>query len=228
MASTMRSRSAFVGLRLEVLDHLDVDALLAEDLERAARLAAHRVVVHPHRRLGTSSLMRAQATARRRRGTSSSAVARRPSATSSRYRPRGTSTAPSDARCGVVHCTSSRVPPPSRMRSTSATTATFDASVTRWNFDSAANRPPMLTPYSPPTSASRSLFVVLPRLHAVRPSEFVQLGVRGDELLVDPTVRTLRVGAAAHHVFERGVDPDLEPSHRTSQRSADVAARRAG
>ena len=39
-------------------------------------------------------------------------------------------------------------------RSTSATTATFDASVTRWNFDSAANRPPMLTPYSPPTSAS--------------------------------------------------------------------------
>ena len=34
------------------------------------------------------------------------------SATSSRYRSRGTSTAPSDARCGVVHCTSSNVPPP--------------------------------------------------------------------------------------------------------------------
>ena len=39
-----------VGARrvgFEVLDHLDVDAPLTEDLERAARLAAHRVVVHP-------------------------------------------------------------------------------------------------------------------------------------------------------------------------------------
>ncbi len=51
------------------------------------------------------------------------------------------------ARCGVVHWTSSRRSPPApRSRSTSATSATFDASVRTWNFDSAANRPPTSTP----------------------------------------------------------------------------------
>ena len=64
-----------------------------------------------------------------------------------------TSTAPSERRCGVVHCTSNSSAPSSRSSSTVAQHATFDASVTRWNIDSPANRPPMRTPYSPPASS---------------------------------------------------------------------------
>src|SRR6266511_2383767 len=74
------------------------------------------------------------------------------SVSSSRYFARGTSTAPSDARCGVVHWTSSSIAPPPRSRSTSAARAAFPPSVTRWNIDSAANSPPMATPYTPPAS----------------------------------------------------------------------------
>ena len=60
---------------------------------------------------------------------------------------RGISTAPSDARWSVLHCTSSRrLPPHPRSVSTSDTSATFDASRSRWNIDSPANRPPISTP----------------------------------------------------------------------------------
>ena len=52
------------------------------------------------------------------------------SASISRYAARGTSTAPSEARCGVVHCTSSSVAPVADAASpTRATRATFEASV---------------------------------------------------------------------------------------------------
>src|SRR5947207_1750915 len=61
--------------------------------------------------------------------------------------------------------------------------------------------------------------VHLPGLDTVRPSEAMQLAVRGDELLVDPTVRTLRIGTTTHHGFERGVDAHLEPSTRSAQRA---------
>src|SRR3954451_19334041 len=64
--------------------------------------------------------------------------------------------------------------------------------------------------------------VHLPRLHAVRPTESMELRVRGNEFLVDPTVRPLRIGTTAHDVFERGVDADLEPLLRTTQRAAHV------
>src|SRR5262249_8821219 len=74
----------------------------------------------------------------------------RASARSSRYFGRGTSTAPSDARWGVVHWTSSTDGLPSRRRSTSAASAALPASVTRWNIDSAAKSPPIATPYTPP------------------------------------------------------------------------------
>ena len=45
-----------------------------------------------------------------------------------RYARREMATAPSDARCSLHHCTSSSVIPVNRMRSTSAMSATFDAS----------------------------------------------------------------------------------------------------
>ena len=87
---------------------------LAEDLERAARLAAHRVVVHDHVVVSHG----AEATAvDRRSGTSAMRAA--PIAVGDQLagtRRARTSTAPSDARCGVVHCTSSNVPPPARMQ----------------------------------------------------------------------------------------------------------------
>ena len=59
----------------------------------------------------------------------------------------------------VTHCTSSsrvRRRPAARSRSTSATSATLEASRPmsgRWNIDSPANRPPRLTPYRPPASS---------------------------------------------------------------------------
>ena len=59
---------------------------------------------------------------------------------------RGMLTAPIRSVCSVVICTSSSTKPRSRSRSTSATSATFDASVTRWNIDSPANNPPTATP----------------------------------------------------------------------------------
>ena len=117
------------------------------------------------------------------------------SAASGRYSARVTSTAPSERRCGVVHCTSNSAAPSSRSSSTVAQHATFDASVTRWNIDSPAKNPPIRTPYRPPTSSPPS-----PRLDAVRPTQLVQPRVRVDERLVDPTVRTARIGARAHHV----------------------------
>jgi len=48
--------------------------------------------------------------------------------------------------CEVVICTSKRTNPRSRSRSTRATRATLDASVTRWNIDSPAKSPPTATP----------------------------------------------------------------------------------
>jgi hypothetical protein len=50
----------------------------------------------------------------------------------------------------------------------------------------------------------------------------VQPRVRGHEGVVDPAARTPPVGAAAHHVLERGVDAHLEPLDRPAQRPADV------
>ena len=132
--------------RLQVLDHLDVGARSSEDLERATRLAAHGVVVHDHRfgccharagyrwpLAGTSSTRRAGATERggeRARGTRR--AARRP-----RRATRGAAWSTARrATCRRRRASGRRAP----------TTATFDASVTRWNFDSAANSPPIATP----------------------------------------------------------------------------------
>ena len=59
--------------------------------------------------------------------------------------------------------------------------------------------------------------VVTPRLDAVRPAEPMELGVRGNELVVDPPVRAARIGAAAYDVHERGVDAHIERPLRAPQ-----------
>ena len=63
------------------------------------------------------------------------------------------SCAPKVFRCGVVHWMSSSLKPRSRSRSTSATSATFEASVAVWNMLSPKNTPRSATPYNPPTSS---------------------------------------------------------------------------
>ena len=62
--------------------------------------------------------------------------------------------------------------------------ATFDASVARWNIDSPAKKPA-----DRDAVQAADQLAVVPGLDAVRPPEPVQLAVRGDERLVDPTVR---------------------------------------
>ena len=63
----------------------------------------------------------------------------------------------------------------------------------------------------------------LPRLDAVRPPELGAARVyAATNFFVDPTVRSPRIGAAADHVDERGVDPDLEAPLRAPQRSTHV------
>ena len=64
--------------------------------------------------------------------------------------------------------------PSARSRSTSATSATFEASRPRWNIDSPANSPPIATPYSPPASSPSRQASTL----CAQPSS-VQLDVRG-------------------------------------------------
>ena len=52
--------------------------------------------------------------------------------------------------------------------------------------------------------------VVVPGLHAVGPTQFVEAHVRRDELVVDPTVWPVGVGTRAHHALEVGVEPHVE------------------
>ena len=122
---------------------------------------------------------------------------------------------PSEARWGVCHWTSrSRGSSgSSRRRSTSATSATFEASVSRWNIDSPANSPPIETPYSAAGEPA-----VAPGLHRVHPAEPVQLDVRRPDRRVDPACGPAGVGAGVDHLGQRGVDADLEPAHRPPQR----------
>ena len=135
------------------------------------------------------------------------------------YQPGCTSTAPSETRWGVAHCTSSSRPAGagSATAATRATRATLDASVWRWNIDSPANRPPMATPYSPPASRPSAV----PGLDAVDPAELVQPAVGPLDVPADPRPRPVPVGAGLDHLVERRVDPDLVTGARLAQRTAD-------
>ena len=94
-----------------------------------------------------------------------------------------------------------RPAPPSRRR------------VTRWNIDSPANRPPIATPYSPPTSSpSRQAST-----ECAQPSSCSRCTPRRSPASIQPASRA-RVGAGGDHLVERGVDPDLHPTHRLPQR----------
>ena len=65
--------------------------------------------------------------------------------------------------------------------STSPTSATFEASRTRWNIDSPANSPPIADAVQPADQLA-----VAPRLDRVRPAEPVQLAVRRRDVAGDP------------------------------------------
>ena len=104
-------------------------------------------------------------------------------------------------------------------RSTSPTRATFDASVSRWNIDSPANRPPIETPYSPPASRpshQASTECTQPR----RCSSRYAARIAGS---IQPAGR--RGSAQASMTSADGrVDADLEPAHRPPQRPRDPQA----
>ena len=100
-------------------------------------------------------------------------------------------------------------------RSTSPTSATFEASRSRWNIDSPGEQPADRHAVQPAGQPA-----VAPRLDRVRPAELVQPEVRRADVVVDPAVRPARVGARVDHLLEGGVDPDLEVagSERRSDR----------
>ncbi len=130
------------------------------------------------------------------------AAARRPTrrAGPAGRRAAGTSTAPSEARCSVHHWTSMtrRGSPSAESTSARATTATFEASVLTWNFDSAANSPPTSTPNRPPARRPSAV----PDLDRVRPAQSVQLGVGGHVLGTDPPVGPPQVGTRGDDLGE--------------------------
>ena len=59
--------------------------------------------------------------------------------------------------------------------------------------------------------------VVNPRLHTVRPPEFMERNVRSHELVVDPTVRPVRISTGSHHGFERGVEAHFVATETAAQ-----------
>ena len=92
--------------------------------------------------------------------------------------------------------------------------ATFDASRAWWNIDSPANRPPIATPYRPPTSSpSRQVSTECAHPRAWR-SPYARRMSRGD-----PPAGSARVGAGRDHRVEGGVDADLEPARGLPHRA---------
>ena len=146
-------------------------------------------------------------------------------ASSSRwYSARVTSTAPSETSSGVAHWTSSETraargaqqldePEQRRLRGAGPRV------VHRLGREEAAARD-AVEPAGEP--------FLVPGLDRVRPARLVQPRVGGDEVVVDPAVRPARVGTAADHLGERGVDPDLEPARRPAERSGRHGTRSSG
>ena len=127
---------------------------------------------------------------------------------------------PSDARCGVCHWVSTSRSSPSSSSSTSPTSAAFEASVSWWNIDSPANRPPIGDAVQPAHEAP-----VAPGLHRVHPAQLVEAEVRRTDLVVDPARRPRRVRAGVDHLRAGGVDPDLEAAHGPGAATGDPAGR---
>lgn len=57
----------------------------------------------------------------------------------------------------------------------------------------------------------------VPGLNAVCPAESMEFGVRLVNLVGDPTAVSIRAGALAHDLFERGIDPHLVAAQRSPQ-----------
>ena len=125
------------------------------------------------------ALTAASGAARRAPGAAAASVA----GSRRRYAARGSSTTPRLARCGVDHCTSTSrsgacsSPSPR----TSATSATFEASRSRWNIDSPANRPADRHAVQAADQPA-----VAPGLDRVRPAQLVQPPVGRADVVVDP------------------------------------------
>ena len=119
-----------------------------------------------------------------------------------------------DARCTTAR--RAATPPVSRSHPTSATNATFDASVAVWNIDSPANSPPMRTPYSPPTSSPSSHVSTL----WAQPRSCRRVYARTKSSLIQPCGRP---GSPQRRIdrLERCVEADLEPRAALAQRPRD-------
>ena len=120
------------------------------------------------------------------------------------------------ARCGVVHCTSNSRAPSRRSSSTVAQHATFDASVTRWNIDSPANKPPIRTPYSPPTSSPSCHVSTL----CAQPSSCSRVYAATNDSSIQPCgrrgsahPRITASNAVSTRISNRGITRTQRPAH---------------
>ena len=88
----------------------------------------------------------------------------------------------------------------------------LEAPLRRWNFDSAANRPPIADAVEPAREA-----LLVPCLDRVGPAEPMQALVGCDEPGVDPAVRPAGVCAAPDHIREGGVEAEVVASCRAAE-----------
>ena len=65
-------------------------------------------------------------------------------------------------------------------------------------------------------------FSIAPGLDAVGPTKLVETSVGPLDSVVDPAVRSGRFGAPGDDLVERSVDPKLEASHGSPQRTTDM------
>ena len=105
-----------------------------------------------------------------------------------------------------------------RIKSTSAISATFDASRLTMKHRFAGEEPVDADAVEP----SSKLTITVEHLDAVRPSELVQSRIGGDEVFADPAVFARRIGARADDARETGVDPNLVPLGALPHRPRDA------
>ena len=115
-----------------------------------------------------------------------------------RYSVRAIPIAPSDARCSVHHCTSSRRMPPVRMRSTRSHQRDLRGVRLEMKHGLAGEKAIDADAVEP----SRQLAVTVERFHAVRPTTLVQGGIGRNEIFADPAmlargIRAYRPGSRA-------------------------------
>ena len=139
-----------------------------------------------------------------------------------RYSRRGSSTAPSERRCGVIHCTSSSSAPVSRSQSTRRDERDLRGVGGRVEHRLAGEEP--ADAHAVEAADELAVGVALDR---VGPAHVVEAEVGLDELRRDPAAGAAGIGAAHHDVGEARVPADLEARRAAAQRARRCAARRA-